>query len=80
MAIKLLAGNLMFGVLVVGWYLLFEGQKTVLVSGIVLAFLAFIAGTCMGWALNPRRQPPAPPRPVRRRRGGIDPRVFEQIV
>lgn len=80
MAMKLLAGNLMFAVLVIGWYLLFEAQRNVVVAGIVLAFVAFVSGTCMGWALSHGRQPPPKPRTVRRRRGTVDPSVFEQIA
>lgn len=76
---KILVGNVLFGILMLGWYLWFRDQRQVMIAGTVLAFAAFAAGACVGGVMSTRAPKPASTLRRRIRRPQIDPNVFEQI-
>jgi hypothetical protein len=84
---RIIIGNALFGILVLGWYLRSNGDHPTFLAGAVLALLAFIAGTCMGFLLS---SAPAKHRPLSLGRrptrgaaattvGNLDGSVFDDI-
>ena len=78
---KILAGNVVFGILLLGWFFWFRDQQQVLIAGTVLAFAAFAAGAVVGGVLAIRAPRPKTLPTLRRRarRAHVDTSVFEQI-
>ena len=74
---RILIGNVLFGLIVASWYAGFGNERAILLAGIVLALLAFVVGTCMGYSLN------APGAPTRRARPApypvVDASAFDHI-
>ena len=50
---KIIIGNVFFGLLALGWYRVFSQNDFVFLAGILLAFLAFSCGSCVGYFLHP---------------------------
>lgn len=63
---RLLLGNLVFGALLWGWYLMYGADHHLLVRGVLLTCASFTAGTIMGYFCRPVPKPPA----ARRARAG----------
>ncbi|MFI5380947.1 MAG: hypothetical protein ACHRHE_16740 [Tepidisphaerales bacterium] len=49
---KILIGNILFAATVGIWYVRYGSNRPVFLSGAVLALLAYVMGTCMGWWLK----------------------------
>ena len=62
---KLMLGNLLFGVVIFIWYRCYGDNSALLVPGIWLAVGSFLVGTCMGFFLQEPKKKPIP-RPARR--------------
>ena len=78
---KILMGNVVFGLLILGWFFWFRDQQQVMIAGTVLAFAAFAAGAVVGGVLATRSPRPRTMPTLRRRarRAQVDASVFEQI-
>ena len=76
---RLIIGNLAFVAVVATWYAAFGGGKAVLLVGTGIIFVAFVVGTCMGYALGGGGAT-APRGNVRRPgRAAVDCSVFNHI-
>ena len=56
---KILIGNVLFIGVLAGWYFYADGDRNLLLPGVVLAFAAFICGIVMGYILHTPRKLPA---------------------
>jgi hypothetical protein len=75
--LKLIAGNIAFGLIVWGWYVASGGETAAFRSGVVAIFLAFVVGTGFGvWlAQKPHAKAATPAKPST----AIDDGVFDRI-
>ena len=55
---RLLLGNVVFGALLWGWYLMYGADHHLLVRGVLLTCASFTAGTIMGYFCRPVPRPP----------------------
>jgi hypothetical protein len=54
---KTLFGNILFAACELGWFAFWKANNLdihVLVAGLLLTFVAYVGGTCFGFALRPR--------------------------
>jgi hypothetical protein len=58
---KMLIGNILFIGVLAGWYFYADGNRDLLLPGVILAFAAFICGIIMGYILHTPRKRRAVP-------------------
>jgi hypothetical protein len=77
---RILLGNVLFGLLMLVWYRRFHGEQPVMLAGVLLAFFAFVFGAFTMYLLHPAAGPRTGLRRPRRYTVPVDASAFDRIA